>query len=153
MGIGVRCGLRWPVPAVGLYVVKDGKVLLVRRGNEPGRGKWSLPGGRIRFGERSEEAALREMREETGLEVRLKRVVDVVDVFWRSERGELLEHFVIVDFEAEVVGGELRPADDALDARWFSPEELKGLEMTESTKRFLEEHFLGRAERSSGSKR
>jgi ADP-ribose pyrophosphatase YjhB (NUDIX family) len=132
---------------VGLYVVKDGKVLLVRRGNEPGRGKWSLPGGRIRFGERSEEAALREMREETGLEVRLRRVVDVVDVFWRSERGELLEHFVIVDFEAEVIGGELRPADDALDARWFSPEELKGLEMTESTRRFLEKHFLGRAER------
>jgi ADP-ribose pyrophosphatase YjhB (NUDIX family) len=132
---------------VGLYVVKDGKVLLVRRGNEPGKGKWSLPGGRIRFGERSEEAALREMREETGLEVRLRRVVDVVDVFWRSERGELLEHFVIVDFEAEVIGGELRPADDALDARWFSPEELKGLEMTESTRRFLEEHFLGRAER------
>jgi ADP-ribose pyrophosphatase YjhB (NUDIX family) len=127
---------------VGLYVVKDGKVLLVRRGNEPGRGKWSLPGGRIRFGERSEEAALREMREETGLEVRLRRVVDVVDVFWRSERGELLEHFVIVDFEAEVIGGELRPADDALDARWFSPEELKGLEMTESTRRFLEEHFV-----------
>jgi ADP-ribose pyrophosphatase YjhB (NUDIX family) len=132
---------------VGLYVVKDGKVLLVRRGNEPGRGKWSLPGGRIRFGERSEEAALREMREETGLEVRLRRVVDVVDVFWQSERGELLEHFVIVDFEAEVIGGELRPADDALDARWFSPEELKGLEMTESTRRVLEEHFLGRAER------
>jgi ADP-ribose pyrophosphatase YjhB (NUDIX family) len=132
---------------VGLYVVKDGKVLLVRRGNEPGRGKWSLPGGRIRFGERSEEAALREMREETGLEVRLRRVVNVVDVFWRSERGELLEHFVIVDFEAEVIGGELRPANDALDARWFSPEELKGLEMTDSTRRFLEEHFLGRAER------
>jgi ADP-ribose pyrophosphatase YjhB (NUDIX family) len=131
---------------VGLYVVKDGKVLLVRRGNEPGKGKWSLPGGRIRFGERSEEAALREMREETGLEVRLRRVVDVVDVFWRSERGELLEHFVIVDFEAEVIGGELRPADDALDARWFSPEELKGLEMTESTRRFLEEHFFGKAE-------
>jgi len=145
--------LRRPVPAVGLYVVKDGKVLLVRRGNEPGKGKWSLPGGRIRFGERSEEAALREMREETGLEVRLRRVVDVVDVFWRSERGELLEHFVIVDFEAEVIGGELRPADDALDARWFSPEELKGLEMTESTRRFLEEHFLGRAERGSGSER
>jgi ADP-ribose pyrophosphatase YjhB (NUDIX family) len=82
------------------------------------------------------------MREETGLEVRLRRVVDVVDVFWRSERGELLEHFVIVDFEAEVVGGELRPADDVLDARWFSPEELKGLEMTESTRRFLEEHFV-----------
>jgi ADP-ribose pyrophosphatase YjhB (NUDIX family) len=138
---------------VGLYVVKDGKVLLVRRGNEPGRGKWSLPGGRIRFGERSEEAALREMREETGLEVRLRRVVDVVDVFWQSEMGELLEHFVIVDFEAEVIGGELRPADDALDARWFSPEELEGLEMTESTKRFLEEHFLGRAERGSGSER
>jgi ADP-ribose pyrophosphatase YjhB (NUDIX family) len=135
---------------VGLYVVKDGKVLLVRRGNEPGKGKWSLPGGRIRFGERSEEAALREMREETGLEVRLRRVVDVVDVFWRSEMGELLEHFVIVDFEAEVIGGELRPADDALDARWFSPEELKGLEMTESTRRFLEEHFLGGAEGAPG---
>lgn len=137
--------MRWPVPAVGLFVVREGRVLLVRRGNEPGRGKWSLPGGRIRFGERAEDAAVREMLEETGLEVRLRRVVDVVDVFWRNAEGELIEHFVIVDFEAEVVGGELRPADDATDARWFSPEELEGLEMTESTRRFLEEHFLGRA--------
>jgi len=129
---------------VGLFVVKDGRVLLVRRGNEPGRGKWSLPGGRVRFGERSEDAAVREMREETGLEVRLRKVVDVVDVFWRGPEGELLEHFVIVDFEAEVVGGELRASDDAIDARWFSPEELEGLEMTDSTKEFLERHFLGR---------
>lgn len=136
--------MRWPVPAVGLFVVKDGRVLLVRRGNEPGRGKWSLPGGRVRFGERSEDAAVREMREETGLEVRLRKVVDVVDVFWRGPEGELLEHFVIVDFEAEVVGGELRASDDAIDARWFSPEELEGLEMTDSTKEFLERHLLGR---------
>ncbi|MEM2232783.1 MAG: NUDIX hydrolase [Nitrososphaerota archaeon] len=136
--------MRWPIPAVGLFVVKDGRVLLVRRGNEPGRGKWSLPGGRVRFGERSEDAAVREMREETGLEVRLRKVVDVVDVFWRGPEGELLEHFVIVDFEAEVVGGELRASDDAIDARWFSPEELEGLEMTDSTKEFLERHFLGR---------
>lgn len=136
--------MRWPVPAVGLFVVKDGRVLLVRRGNEPGRGKWSLPGGRVRFGERSEDAAVREMREETGLEVRLRKVVDVVDVFWRGPEGELLEHFVIVDFEAEVVGGELRASDDAIDARWFSPEELEGIEMTDSTKEFLERHFLGR---------
>ncbi|MDJ0274725.1 MAG: NUDIX hydrolase [Nitrososphaerota archaeon] len=136
--------MRWPIPAVGLFVVKDGRVLLVRRGNEPGRGKWSLPGGRVRFGERSEDAAVREMREETGLEVRLRRVVDVVDVFWRGPEGELLEHFVIVDFEAEVVGGELRASDDAIDARWFSPEELEGIEMTDSTKEFLERHFLGR---------
>jgi len=136
--------VRWPIPAVGLFVVKDGRVLLVRRGNEPGRGKWSLPGGRVRFGERSEDAAVREMREETGLEVRLRKVVDVVDVFWRGPEGELLEHFVIVDFEAEVVGGELRASDDAIDARWFSPEELEGLEMTDSTKEFLERHFLGR---------
>jgi len=136
--------VRWPIPAVGLFVVKDGRVLLVRRGNEPGRGKWSLPGGRVRFGERSEDAAVREMREETGLEVRLRKVVDVVDVFWRGPEGELLEHFVIVDFEAEVVGGELRASDDAIDARWFSPEELEGIEMTDSTKEFLERHFLGR---------
>ncbi|MEM0451407.1 MAG: NUDIX hydrolase [Nitrososphaerota archaeon] len=136
--------MRWPIPAVGLFVVKDGRVLLVRRGNEPGRGKWSLPGGRVRFGERSEDAAVREMREETGLEVRLRKVVDVVDVFWRGPEGELLEHFVIVDFEAEVVGGELRASDDAIDARWFSPEELEGIEMTDSTKEFLERHFLGR---------
>ncbi|MEN3048154.1 MAG: NUDIX hydrolase [Candidatus Caldarchaeales archaeon] len=138
---------RRPTPAVGAFVVRDGKVLLVRRSNPPGRNKWSLPGGRLRFGERAASAVVREVREETGLEVEVIRVVDVVDVFWRAEDGSVVEHFVIVDFLCDVVGGSLAAGSDALEARWFGPDEVEGLEMTESTRAFLEEHFLGRGNR------
>lgn len=127
---------------MGAFVVQDGKVLLVRRSNPPGRMKWSLPGGRMRFGERAASAVVREVLEETGLEVEVRRVVDVVDVFWRDDEGSVIEHFVIVDFDCQVVGGSLVAGSDALEVGWFEPDEVRELDMTESTKAFLEEHFL-----------
>lgn len=133
---------RSPTAAVGAFVVKDGKVLLVKRLNQPGRMKWSLPGGRVKFGERAVSAVVREVREETGLEVKVSGVVDVVDIFWTESDGSVLEHFVIVDFSCELVGGSLAAGGDALEARWFGPDEVRELDMTESTKTFLEEHFL-----------
>jgi ADP-ribose pyrophosphatase YjhB (NUDIX family)/GNAT superfamily N-acetyltransferase len=115
------------VPAAGAVVVDDdGRVLLVQRGHEPERGRWTVPGGRLEEGETAAEAAVREVREETGL------AVEVHEELWSLVKPVDDEHdYEIHDFRASVVGGELRPGDDAPDARWFAPEELTELPMTE----------------------
>lgn len=91
-------------------VVHDprGRLLLVRRANEPGRGLWSLPGGRVEAGEDDHAALVREMTEETGL------LVEPGDLVGRVVRGR----YAIADYRCRVVGGQLRAGDDALDARW-----------------------------------
>ena len=100
-------------------VVRDaaGRLLLVRRGNEPNRGTWSLPGGRVEAGETHREAAAREVREETGLEVEVGERLATVR----------LGDYDVQDFAAQVVGGSLLAGDDAMDAAWFAPEDLDGL--------------------------
>jgi 8-oxo-dGTP diphosphatase len=97
------------VPCVGaLTFDPDGRLLLIQRGNEPGRGLWSLPGGRVEPGEDDATALEREMAEETGLVVRAGTLVG------RVQRG----HYSIADYRCTVVAGELRAGDDALGARW-----------------------------------
>lgn len=97
---------------VGVVLVEDGNLLLIQRGREPGRGLWAVPGGKIRPGEPMREAARREMREETGLEV------DVGEVVWVGEYIADEHHLVLIDFAGVRTGGELTPGDDADDARW-----------------------------------
>lgn len=102
-------------------IVRDGagRLLVIRRGREPGRGLWSVPGGRCLPGESVEQACVREVAEETGLTVR------VLSEAGRVERdGPAGVRYDIVDFECEVVGGELRPGDDATDVRWVTRVEL-----------------------------
>jgi 8-oxo-dGTP diphosphatase len=106
-----------PVVGVGVVLVQDGKVLLVRRGRDPGRGLWAVPGGKIRHGEPMREAARRELLEETGLEV------EVGDVVWVGEYLGADDHIVLIDFAGSVMGGELRAGDDAEDVRWVELEE------------------------------
>jgi len=106
-----------PVVGVGVVLVQDGKVLLVQRGRDPGRGLWAVPGGKIRHGEPMREAARRELLEETGLEV------EVGDVVWVGEYLEADDHIVLIDFAGSVMGGELRAGDDAEDVRWVELEE------------------------------
>lgn len=101
-----------PVPAVGVVCWKGDKVLLIRRGTPPRMGEWSLPGGRIEPGERAIDAALRELREETGVEARILRLVDVVDGIF-PEAGR---HYVLIDYVAEWVSGEPVAGDDATEA-------------------------------------
>lgn len=109
------------VNCAGAFVRDDeGRVLLILRANEPGRGQWSVPAGRIEAGETPAEAAVREVREETGLEVVLG------DVLWRGAVGE----FVVTDFAATVCGGVLRAGDDAADARWFTVDEVRTLPLS-----------------------
>ncbi len=104
-----------PVPAVGVVCLKGDLVLLIRRGTAPKLGEWSLPGGRIEPGERTADAALRELREETGVEARLIGLIDVVDgVFPEAGR-----HYVLIDYAAEWICGEPSAGDDAAEAAFF----------------------------------
>ena len=98
----------------------DGRLLLVRRGHAPSAGLWSVPGGRVEPGETPEQAAAREVLEETGLQITVGRLLASVHI------GDYLVH----DFAAEVVGGELAAGDDASDARWCSMQEAALLPLT-----------------------
>jgi len=105
-----------PVPCVGVVCLRGDAVLLIRRGTPPRQGDWSLPGGRIEPGERAVDAALRELREETGVEARITGLVDVVDGLF-PEAGR---HYVLIDYAAEWVSGEPVAGDDALEARFVA---------------------------------
>ena len=114
-----------PVPCVGAVITDGGQILLIRRGHEPEAGRWSLPGGRIEAGETDQQALVREVREETGLEVTPGRLIGAVDR--PRPDGRVL---VIRDYAATVTGGTLAAGDDAADARWFSMRDLAGLPLT-----------------------
>ena len=115
---------RSPAPAVAAVVVHEARILLVRRGMEPSKGLWSIPGGRVEWGETLTEAVAREVREETGLEVEVGEVAGVFDLI------DSLYHYVIVDLFARPVGGELRSGDDADEARWVPLELLDEYTLT-----------------------
>lgn len=108
----------FPKAAVSAVLVEDGKILLVKRGCEPNLGLWSLPGGSIELGETAREAVAREVLEETSLTVNVGEVAIVSDVI--SKDGDEIDfHYVVISFFAKVVGGDLKAASDAQDARWI----------------------------------
>lgn len=129
-----------PVAAVGVVCLRGTDVLLIRRGKPPRLGEWSLPGGRVEWGETVRDAALRELREETGVEADILFLVDVVDgVFTRREGGPPWAHYVMIDFAARWRAGEARAGDDAAEARFFPLAELASLGMWPETLRVIAE--------------
>jgi len=126
-----------PQVAVGAIVIKDGRVLLVKRSQPPSKGLWAIPGGRVELGETLKEAAEREIVEETGLTIRAGDPVYTFDVIERDDAGRIRFHYVIVDLMADYLSGKLNPSDDASEARWVTPEELEGLPMNETTRKVL----------------
>ena len=128
-----------PQPAVGTVCFRGEDVLMIRRGTKPLAGDWSLPGGRIEFGERAEVAALRELAEETGVTARLVGLVDVVDAIFRSRTsGDVTRHYVLFDYAAVWVSGEPVAGDDADHAEWISPARLAELPLWAETRRVIE---------------
>ena len=127
-----------PLVGVGILIKHGEKYLLIRRAAEPDRGLWTIPGGLVEVGERVWEAAVREAREETGLEVEVREVLDVIDKIVRDEEGRVKYHFIIVDFLAVPKGGRMRASSDALEARWVRREEFKRYPLTETFKLLLE---------------
>ena len=134
-------GLR-PQAAAGVACFRGGQVLLIRRGTPPLTGEWSLPGGRIEPGETVRAAALRELREETGVEAELAGLIDVVDAIVTNRDATLItRHYVLTDFAARWVSGEPRAGDDAADARFFDLSEVRGLALWDETLRIIEAGF------------
>lgn len=129
-----------PVPAVGVVCLRGDSVLLIRRGTPPRQGEWSLPGGRIEPGERAVEAALRELREETGVEAEITGLIDVVDGLF-PEAGR---HYVLIDYAARWVSGEPVAGDDALEARFVALDEVESLIEWSETRRIIRLAAAGR---------
>ena len=129
-----------PLVGVGAVVVQAGRVLLVRRGSEPMKGNWSLPGGVLEVGESLAEGVAREVEEETGLRVEVVELVELLDRIHREE-GRVRYHYVIADYLCRVTGGDLRAASDAEAVRWTERAEWNShsaLKMDPMTVRVIE---------------
>ncbi|MGB9914088.1 MAG: NUDIX hydrolase [Candidatus Bathyarchaeales archaeon] len=129
-----------PVVGVGAIIIKDGKILLEKRKSAPAKGEWSVPAGLVELGESIEQAVIREVKEETGLDVASPRLVDVIDHISLDEKGAVKYHFVIIDYFVTVTGGELRAASDADDLKWVPLDEVEQYDLTESFRRFFRQN-------------
>lgn len=134
-----------PVPAVGVVCLRGDDVLLIRRGTPPRRGEWSLPGGRIEPGERSIDAALRELREESGVEADILGLVDVVDGLF----PDMGRHYVLIDYVAVWTDGEPLAGDDADEAAFFALETAALMVVWDETRRIISEAVKIRNDRES----
>jgi mutator protein MutT len=127
-----------PVVGVGAIILNEDAILLEKRKNNPSKGKWSIPGGLVEVGEKIEDAVVREVKEETGLEVYEPRLVDVVDYVSLGEKGGVKYHYVIVDYIVTVKSGEPKAASDAEELKWVPFMEVEEYDLTRSFRRFFE---------------
>jgi 8-oxo-dGTP diphosphatase len=127
-----------PIPAVGVVCLRGAEVLLIRRANPPRAGEWSLPGGKIEWGERSTDAALRELAEETGVRAELVGLIEVVDSILASRQtGAVWGHYVLLDYAARWLSGEPVAGDDAAEARFVALAEIDRFGMWDETVRII----------------
>lgn len=133
-----------PICGVGVVVRKGDTMLLIQRGRAPRLGEWGLPGGAVELGEALREAARREMREECGIEIEVGPVIDAVDVMQRDDSGRLQFHYIVIDFAAAYVSGDLRAASDVMDARWVTRGDLEVYSLNPKTREVIAKAFEGK---------
>jgi len=126
-----------PMVAIGVVVFKKEQVVLIKRGQPPGMDAWSLPGGLVEVGEHLKEACLREVKEETGLEINCYDAIAIFDRVESDEKGRVRYHYVIIDFWGESVGGSLKAGSDVSDARAVNVYDFDGLEITSDVKEVI----------------
>lgn len=129
--------MKSPACAVGAIVMDKGRLLMVLRDREPLKGYWTLPGGRVELGESMREAIVREVREETGIDIDVDGLLGVVERIVRDDDGAIVYHYVILDFVATPRTTEVKAGDDAADVRWVPVDELHDLKLTDGLIEFL----------------
>jgi len=122
-----------PFLGVGAIIVRDGKVLLARRGNPPLKGEWSIPGGLVEVGETSRQAIVREVREETGLEVEPTKLVEVFERILRDHESRVEYHYVLIDYLCRIISGNARAASDVDEICWASVSDLENMSVAPET--------------------
>jgi 8-oxo-dGTP diphosphatase len=120
-----------PRVGVGAVVLHEGRVLLVKRGQAPALGKWSLPGGLLHLGETTREAAAREVAEECGIAIRVAGLAGMVERVIRDDAGRIRYHYILIDYLAVPDGTRLIPGSDAADAQWIEIDRVAELDATD----------------------
>ncbi len=137
-----------PVIGVGGVIIDRGRVVLIRRGNEPLLGEWSIPGGTLEVGETLQEGVARELLEETGIEVRVLELIEVFDRIYREngpagarDKKKPRFHYVIADYLCECIGGQPHAGSDVTDLAFAREDELAKFQLTETATRILKKAF------------
>ena len=138
-----------PVVGVGAVIVKECKIALIKRGNEPSKGKWTIPGGLVELAESPEQAVIREAKEETSLDVDNPTLMDVVSNVDLDDNGKVKYHYVIIDYLVHVKTGIAKASSDAMELRWVQFEEVEKYDLTASFRLFFRDNRKKLEEASS----
>jgi ADP-ribose pyrophosphatase len=130
-----------PVVSVGAVVFKNNAVLLVKRKNPPCQDEWAIPGGKVQTGETLQQAAEREILEETGITILAKDSIYTFDLIESDENNNILFHYVIIDLEADYLSGNIQASDDALEACWASNDDARNMNINNSTRELLKKKY------------
>ncbi len=142
-----------PLAGVGAVLHKGHKVLLIKRKYPPNEGHWALPGGLVELGESVQDAVVREVKEETGISVRLEGLLDISTDIHLDATSKLRYHYVLIDYVARPVGSRVRLNDESSAYGWFSSDEVKKLDMSRGTREALALYFARRPTYAKGSAR
>ena len=130
-----------PIPAVGVFIIRDGRILLIRRAYEPCAGKWSIPGGTIKLGETTIDALRREVFEELGVRPKSIRLLDIYEYISMDEDGRIKYHYVIIDFLVDLESFEITPSSEILEYGFFTRDEaLELADLVSSVRVVMERH-------------
>lgn len=129
-----------PIVGIGIVIVHECKIALIKRGNEPSKGKWTIPGGLVELGESVEAAVIREAKEETCLDVEGPQLIDVVGNVDHDEKGKVKYHYIIIDYLVNVTRGNIQAASDAKELRWVPFNEVESYNLTTSFRLFFRQN-------------